>query len=95
MYNVINSLTFFIISEDGEKHVILPDFGHTHGKIIYHCPGCFKQYLNRISLNRHLKYECGVDPKFECNICSRRFRHNFTLQTHMAVHRMEPPTTIS
>lgn len=34
------------------------------------------------SLKRHITYECGIDPKFKCIYCPRRF----TVKTNMKRH---------
>ncbi|XP_050536124.1 longitudinals lacking protein, isoforms N/O/W/X/Y-like isoform X3 [Daktulosphaira vitifoliae] len=35
------------------------------------CPNkCGRKYKHRGSVQRHLKFECGVKPKFQCTICN-------------------------
>lgn len=41
--------------------------------------GIYKQKI----LKRHLAYECGVEPRFLCHLCSSRFRHNSNLKKHL------------
>lgn len=49
------------------------------------CPkGCGRRYKQKCTLNRHLKFECGIQPMFKCNMCGRCFRHTFTLKFHLA-----------
>ncbi|XP_046396286.1 zinc finger protein 787-like [Ischnura elegans] len=49
------------------------------------CTDCGRGYSCRSTLVRHRRYECGVQPRFRCPICSRRFTHNFNLAAHMWV----------
>lgn len=48
------------------------------------CPNCSRIYIHKTSLMKHLKFECGVIPKFYCTLCKKYFKqpHNFRL--HMA-----------
>ena len=53
---------------------------------------CGKSYIKKGSLNRHLKEECGKDPKHTCYICKKRFhqkanfvRHNLTVHGRLYV----------
>ncbi|CAG9760672.1 unnamed protein product [Ceutorhynchus assimilis] len=39
------------------------------------CPNCNSSYKQKGHLVRHIKYECGVEPQFQCQVCFRRFRH--------------------
>ncbi|XP_066250358.1 zinc finger protein 32-like [Euwallacea similis] len=46
------------------------------------CPNCNSSYKQKGHLVRHIKYECGVEPQFECQVCFRRFRHKSNLKAH-------------
>lgn len=49
----------------------------------YPCPRCNRPtYKRRTHLIRHLKYECGVEPKFACLLCGRKFKQNVHLKSH-------------
>ncbi|XP_025197595.1 longitudinals lacking protein, isoforms N/O/W/X/Y-like isoform X5 [Melanaphis sacchari] len=61
----------------------------------YLCPrNCGRSYNHRATMNRHLKYECGVPPRFKCNICGKMFAQKVNLNTHiMSVHCKIPATS--
>lgn len=52
------------------------------------CPNCPRSYKYKHHLNRHLKYECGKEKQFRCNICRKAFSHNNQLKAHVInVHK--------
>ena len=53
---------------------------------VFQCSVCNKSYSTKRALQRHKRYECGVEPQFRCHICDRRFFHNFHLKSHLVVH---------
>ncbi|XP_026814609.1 sex determination protein fruitless-like isoform X38 [Rhopalosiphum maidis] len=50
----------------------------------FYCPNgfCNRSYKNKRSLRRHIKDECGVDPKFKCKYCDKFMFRKTTLQKH-------------
>lgn len=51
------------------------------------CPRCPKMYKQHFNLLRHLRLECGVERRFECHICKRRFCRQNQMKRHlMLVH---------
>jgi len=54
------------------------------------CPNhCGRSYKNKRSINRHLKFECGIEPQFVCYICHARFAYNASKEKHLAlVHKI-------
>ncbi|XP_034249684.1 protein bric-a-brac 1-like isoform X6 [Thrips palmi] len=48
----------------------------------YNCPRCARKYAVLYTLERHLRYECGVDKQFACPVCQRRFSRRDVLRTH-------------
>lgn len=59
------------------------------------CPnGCGKNYAGptrKKCLKEHLMYECGVLPKFECNICFKKLYRKCSLKVHLiSVHNHVP-----
>lgn len=49
---------------------------------LFMCPKCTKTYRLKHSLTRHVKFECGQEPKHSCNYCHRRFKHKYDLTVH-------------
>lgn len=59
----------------------------TAGSREYSCPRCGNTYTRPHSLNRHMKFECGVEPQFECPICHKKSKHKHNLVLHMRTHQ--------
>lgn len=56
----------------------------------FHCGRCGKQYLRKRTLQRHMRYDCGTEPRFPCFICGLRFRRRYALTSHLvAVHGVQ------
>ena len=53
----------------------------------YCCSRCGNAYTRPHSLNRHRRFECGVEPKFECPICHKKSKHKHNLLLHMRTHK--------
>ncbi|XP_076238203.1 longitudinals lacking protein, isoforms A/B/D/L-like [Calliopsis andreniformis] len=53
----------------------------------YSCPRCGNAYVRLHSLNRHIRFECGVEPRFECPICHKKSKHKHNLILHMRTHQ--------
>jgi len=53
------------------------------------CPNmCGRSYRGRYrskNIKRHLRYECGVQPQFQCDVCLKRFTHNSDRKKHMVI----------
>lgn len=59
----------------------------TGGWGAFTCPRCGNSYARPHSLNRHIRFECGVEPKFECPICHKKSKHKHNLVLHMRTHQ--------
>ncbi|XP_049769251.1 longitudinals lacking protein, isoforms N/O/W/X/Y-like isoform X2 [Schistocerca cancellata] len=53
----------------------------------FKCQSCNRSYRHHRDLVRHLKYECGKEPQFQCPHCLVRFTHKHTLKVHMVRHQ--------
>ena len=54
------------------------------------CSTCGGSYKHLRNLQRHQKYECGVEPKFTCPVCAYKFKRKDHLQNHIRVkHRYQ------
>lgn len=48
-----------------------------------YCDVCGRSYAYRSSLYRHLKYECGKAPQFQCPYCPRKTKQKLNLREHI------------
>ncbi|OXU25905.1 hypothetical protein TSAR_011810 [Trichomalopsis sarcophagae] len=58
------------------------------------CPnyGCSRLYLKKESLGRHLKFECGIEPRFKCGHCDYATRYPREANNHSAkIHKSLKP----
>ncbi|XP_049809671.1 longitudinals lacking protein-like [Schistocerca nitens] len=65
---------------------MVPEFGRNkmlQGMKQYICSTCGKQYSIKGSLQRHVRYECGVEPQFCCPYCSKRSHRKSNLSQHI------------
>lgn len=54
------------------------------------CPKkCGRTYKRRNGLSQHLNYECGIEPKFKCEICNKKCAQKSSMKLHMInVHKI-------
>uniref|UniRef100_T1GVK9 BTB domain-containing protein n=1 Tax=Megaselia scalaris TaxID=36166 RepID=T1GVK9_MEGSC len=50
---------------------------------IFKCIKCERSYKNKGHLLRHMNLECGVEPKFKCEICGTKFSRKETVKRHI------------
>jgi uncharacterized Zn-finger protein len=55
----------------------------TEGQNVFRCTQCRKVYMSKGNLTRHLKFECGKEPQFQCPHCPIRTKHKSSLLTHI------------
>lgn len=48
------------------------------------CPKCPKRYKHKKHLTYHLRHQCGLPPKFQCQHCDQLFQFNSSLNYHLA-----------
>lgn len=46
------------------------------------CPRCDRKYSVTYTLDRHMRYECGVEKQFCCAVCLKRFSRSDVLRAH-------------
>ncbi|KAG8259351.1 hypothetical protein J6590_014819 [Homalodisca vitripennis] len=64
----------------------------------FSCTKCGRRYKQKVTLVRHLRYECGITPQFPCPLCTYRAKHRAHLEHHLRyrhpapapVYRLEP-----
>ncbi|KAJ3663877.1 hypothetical protein Zmor_008097 [Zophobas morio] len=55
------------------------------------CPRCWRVYKHKSSLYKHLKWECGQESQFRCDLCSYICKQKGHLQGHMRrKHSLQP-----
>ena len=53
------------------------------------CNNCGRSYKHKRNLFAHKKYDCGIQPKFSCDICFRKFAHRSHLRNHLiTIHKI-------
>lgn len=51
--------------------------------------GCGRSYKYICDLRRHMRKECGVEPQYKCQICSKAFARKDALKAHhICVHKI-------
>ena len=68
----------------------------------YGCTRCGRSYQNPATLNRHQRYECGiqlqVQVSYPCEYCKRKYKRRHFLKAHMEKHNasgMVTPTVLN
>lgn len=74
----ISNLTFFF----GFWQPITSQFVGVVSQL-FGCPRCFRYYRQKYTLNRHLRYECGVKPQFKCQLCHYMGKQKISAVMHM------------
>ncbi len=53
-------------------------------------PGCNRKYYWRNSLARHLREECGLEPRFQCPQCPYRTKQKAPMLRHIRIKHKDP-----
>ncbi|XP_076172929.1 uncharacterized protein LOC143149450 isoform X7 [Ptiloglossa arizonensis] len=61
----------------------LPNFDNNFRTKKFPCPNCACAYSQKYSLNRHLTYECGQEPRFKCPHCDYRCKKSANVYEHV------------
>lgn len=56
---------------------------HNDPSMGFPCMKCGKIYKNRRHLTRHLNFECGIPPMFQCPACPARTKRQSNLKQHI------------
>ena len=63
------------------------NLGVPHPDTTFKCD-CGKTYGSVHNLKRHQRFACGVDPKFACPVCGKRFAYKFNMKQHyLMIHK--------
>jgi len=56
---------------------------------LFYCTNkCGKKYKSKQAISVHMRYECGVKPKFYCQECNKYFKQPVSFKAHqMNVHK--------
>lgn len=44
---------------------------------------CGRRYLYLRNMKQHMRYECGVEKRFHCWVCSKGFHYRHLLNAHV------------
>lgn len=79
MYGKFIGIVFY--ATDSEEYSSLKVFAHD--AVRYGCGRCRRTYSQKKTLGRHLRFDCGQSPSFECQMCPKMFKHGYMLLKHM------------
>lgn len=68
---------------------VAPQKIHVRGT--YQCHKCQNSYRWYRGLHRHLKYECGKNPRFRCPYCSYIGKHRSHVYSHIKSNHRDNP----
>ncbi|XP_071449189.1 longitudinals lacking protein, isoforms A/B/D/L isoform X4 [Hetaerina americana] len=75
----VYSAPLFPISSAASKDS--PSFGQAPRR--HSCGVCGKAYQRKDSLQRHVRWECGKEPQFQCPYCPQRSKHRIHVVRHI------------
>ncbi|CAK9828002.1 Longitudinals lacking protein, isoforms A/B/D/L [Anthophora retusa] len=50
----------------------------------YPCHSCGRSYTRKDTLRRHMRDECGKNPRYICYVCKKGFKQKSNFQRHSA-----------
>lgn len=58
----------------------------------YICIDCGRIYVQKSTLSRHKRYECGKENQFKCPYCPRSTRQKYDIKLHVfKMHTSKAP----
>ena len=64
--------------------------GHWDGTGQCLCPECGRSFSKKTAINYHFKWECGIVPKYSCDLCPYRAHSSTNVRNHQkAKHALE------
>ena len=70
-------------SQTPSKESSAPKKTATRARGVFPCERCGRSYVRKDSLQRHLKYECGKEPTFQCPFCPQRCKRKAHQTRHI------------
>ncbi|XP_066959268.1 longitudinals lacking protein, isoforms A/B/D/L-like isoform X4 [Macrobrachium rosenbergii] len=56
--------------------------GEEENSPMHTCSKCGRSYTLRSNLSRHMRLECGVERRYSCSYCQKKFSHAHHLRSH-------------
>lgn len=75
----VSSFSEYYVDDSSPSMVIIEKDG------VFICSTCGKIYQRKYTAIRHIKFECGSAPQFQCRICCIKFKRSDTLKSHLYV----------
>lgn len=66
------------------------DEGHRR----FQCCQCSNSYKYLGDLKKHIRFQCGLEPKFECPYCRKRTKVSSNMYAHVRTMHSDQPTYI-
>jgi len=77
-------------SENATKQQQQRDEGHRR----YLCPKCGNSYKYLGDMKKHMRFQCGQEPKFECPYCRKRSKVSSNMYAHVRTMHSDKPMYI-
>lgn len=72
--------------ENLQNHIYSIHQRSKDAKASHFCPNCSRSYHHKKDMVRHLRYQCGVEPRFQCAFCPHRATFKANLKLHVKSH---------
>lgn len=70
-------------SSNVQKETNYTDEKPTHQRRSFSCFTCGKSYGRKKNLQRHVTYECGKEPQFQCPFCPQKCKRKSNQMRHI------------